>query len=77
MKFALLMIMCSYVAGECIDPVPMNTYYNDMYSCMNAGYQHSLNKRIGLGKEHINEYKIYIEFICVKETIIIPPSKPT
>ena len=77
MKFALLMIMCSYVAGECIDPVPMNTYYNDMYSCMNAGYQHSLNKSIDLGKEQVNEYKIYIKFICVEETFILSPGKPT
>ena len=77
MKFALLMIMCSYVAGECIDPVPMNTYYDDMYSCMNAGYQHSLDKSIDLGKEQVNEYQIYIKFICVEETLIIPPGKPT
>ena len=77
MKFALLMIMCSYVAGECIDPVPMNTYYDDMYSCMNAGYQHSLDKSIDLGKEQVNEYKIYMKFICIQETFILPPGKPT
>ena len=63
MKFALFMIMCSYVAGECMDPVPMNTYYKDMYSCLNAGYQHSLDKSIEVGAEQINEYKIYMKFI--------------
>ena len=56
MKFALLMIMCSYVAGECMAPVPMDTYYNDMYSCMNAGYQHSLDKSIEVGKEQTVSY---------------------
>ena len=77
MKFALLMIMCSYVAGECMAPVPMDTYYNDMYSCMNAGYQHSLDKSIEVGEEQINEYKIYMKFICVETDVIVPPGKPT
>ena len=77
MKFALLMIMCSYVAGECMAPVPMDTYYNDMYSCMNAGYQHSLDKIIEVGEEQINEYRIYMKFICVETDVIVPPGKPT
>tara|TARA_R100001015_G_C4561673_1_gene121420 strand:+ start:524 stop:757 length:234 start_codon:yes stop_codon:yes gene_type:complete len=77
MKFALLMIMCSYVAGECMAPVPMDTYYNDMYSCMNAGYQHSLDKSIEVGEEQINEYRIYMKFICVETNVIVPPGKPT
>ena len=77
MKFALLMIMCSYVAGECMAPVPMDTYYNDMYSCMNAGYQHSLDKSIEVGQEQINEYRIYMKFICVETDVIVPPGKPT
>jgi len=77
MKFALLMIMCSYVAGECMAPVPMDTYYNDMYSCMNAGYQHSLDKSIEVGEEQINEYKIYMKFICMETDVIVPPGKPT
>ena len=77
MKFALFMIMCSYVAGECMAPVPMDTYYNDMYSCMNAGYQHSLDKSIEVGEEQINEYRIYMKFICVESDVIIPPGKPS
>ena len=77
MKFALLMIMCSYVAGECMDPVPMDTYYNDMYSCLNAGYQHSLDKSIEVGAKQINEYKIYMKFICMETDVIVPPGKPT
>ena len=77
MKFALLMIMCSYIAGECMAPVPMDTYYNDMYSCMNAGYQHSLDKSIEVGEEQINEYRIYMKFICVETDVIVPPGKPT
>ena len=76
MKFALYMIMCSLVAGECTTPHQMDTYYNDMYSCLNAGYEESLNKSKEIGKSDINEFNIYLKFVCVKEEVIIPPEKP-
>ena len=77
MKFALFMIMCSYVAGECMDPVPMITYYKDMSSCLPAGNQHSLEKSIEVGAEQINENNIYMKFICMETDVIVPPGKPT
>ena len=77
MKFSLFMIMCSYVAGECMPPHQMPTKYNDLYSCMNAGYKESLDKSIEVGAEQINEYKIYMKFICMETDVIVPPGKPT
>ena len=68
MKFTLLMLMCSYVAGECMTPFPMPTKYNDMYSCMEAGYEESLKKLQEIGKSEVNQHEIYLRFIC-KETI--------
>ena len=38
------MIICSVVAGECMAPVQMDEYYDDMYSCLNAGHQESIDK---------------------------------
>ena len=49
----------------------------DRYSCLNAGYQHSLDKSIEVGAEQINEYKIYMKFICMETDVIVPPGKPT
>ena len=43
-KIALFMIMCSYVAGTCMNPIEMDTYYDDMYTCLNAGHQESIIK---------------------------------
>ena len=68
--------MCSLVAGECSPPHKMDTYYNDMYSCLNAGYEESLNKSKEIGKSDINEFNIYMKFVCVEEEVIIPPEKP-
>ena len=58
------MIMCSYVAGECMPPHPMITKYNDMYSCMEAGYKESLKKLQEIGIKDVNEHEIYLRFIC-------------
>jgi hypothetical protein len=64
MKFTLLMLMCSYIAGECMPPYPMPTKYNDMYSCMEAGYEESLKKLQEIGKSEVNQHQIYLRFIC-------------
>ena len=75
-KIALFMIMCSYVAGTCIDPVEMDTYYDDMYSCLNAGHLESINKSKEIGKDYINQLGIYMKFICLEKEIILPKGKP-
>ena len=76
MKYTLLMLICSYVAGECMPPHPMPTKYDDMYSCMESGYTESLKKLQAIGKSEVNEHEIYIRFICQGEVIILPKAKP-
>ena len=69
MKFSLFMIMYSYVAGECMPPHQMPTKYNDLYSCMNAGYQESLDKTKEIGADQVNEHQIYLKFVCQRDKI--------
>ena len=76
MKFTLLMLICSYVAGECMPPHPMPTKYDNMYTCMEAGYTESLKKLQEIGPKEVNEYEIYLRFICQGNEIIIPKAKP-
>mgnify|MGYP003322528867 FL=1 len=64
-KIALFMIMCSYVAGDCMSPVEMSTYYDDMYSCLNAGHQESIDKAKEIGKDDINQHGIYLSLIHI------------
>ena len=70
------MIMCSYVAGDCMSPVEMTTYYDDMYSCLNAGHQESIDKDKEIGRDDINQHGIYMKFICLEKEIILPKGKP-
>ncbi len=64
MKFTLLMLICSYVAGECMAPYPMPIQYDNMYKCMEAGYEESLKKLQEIGPPDVNEHEIYLRFIC-------------
>ena len=76
MKYALYMIMCSAIAGECMPPHQMENKYNDMYSCLNAGFKESLAKSQEIGKQQINEHHIYLKFVCKEEEVIVPKPKP-
>ncbi len=77
MKYSLYMIMCSLLAGECMEPFKIKDTYDSMYSCLNAGYKESLIKSEEIGKEDVNQYQIYIKFICkAEEEITIPKGDP-
>ena len=66
MKFLLTVVMCSVLNGEtkCLPPHTFDTYYNDAYDCMIAGYKKSSEKILELGREDVNEYNIYIKIGC-------------
>jgi hypothetical protein len=66
MKVALFMILCSSVAGNCLEPVKINSY-NTFYDCMSAGYEESFKKNKEVGPDDVNQYKMYIKFICANE----------
>ena len=66
MKIALFMILCSSVAGNCLEPIKINSY-NTFYDCMSAGYLEAYNKNKEIGIDDVNTYKMYIKFICATE----------
>ena len=64
MKVTLFLIMCSYMAGECLTPHVYPQQFNDQYDCFMEGYNQSMLKMEEIGREEINEHEIYIRFIC-------------
>ena len=68
MKVTLFLIMCSYVAGECLAPHTYPQQFNDQYDCFMEGYNQSMLKMEEIGREEINEHEIYIRFICSPES---------
>jgi hypothetical protein len=67
MKILLILYMCSYTAGSCLPGHQWPEMFNDMYDCMNAGYQESQDKMQEIGREDVNEHEIFIRFACVEQ----------
>ena len=64
MKFLLSMVICSQVAGTCLDPFPWPDTFNTQYDCLMFGYEESKVKLKELGPEDVNKYNMYIKFYC-------------
>ena len=70
MKILLSLIICSQVAGTCMEPYEWPKTFNTQYDCMVFGYEESLNKMQEIGRQEVNKYNIYIRFTCTPEQII-------
>ena len=64
MKILLSIIICSQVAGSCLDPYPWPTTFNSQYDCLMEGYKQSIVKMKEIGREDVNKYGMYIKFYC-------------
>ena len=65
MKFLLSMIICSQVAGACMDPYPWPITFDTQYDCLMKGYQESIVKMEELGRTDVNKYNMFIKFYCM------------
>ena len=70
MKILLSLIICSQVAGTCLEPYQWPDRFDTQYDCMVFGYEESLNKMQEIGRQEVNKYNIYIRFTCTPEQII-------
>ena len=66
MKFILTFLMCSFIDGKttCLPPFQSEVEYVDAYNCMLDGYTEAYNKIVEIGREDVNQYRIYIKFGC-------------
>ena len=44
MKFILSLIICSQVAGECMQPLKWPSTFQSQYDCLIFGYQEAIKK---------------------------------
>ena len=70
MKILLSLIICSQVAGTCLEPYPWPDKFDTQYDCMVFGYEESLNKIQEIGREEVNKHNIYIRFVCTPDDSI-------
>ena len=57
MKVALIMIMCSQIAGECMKPHLLN-YHDSIYECLIAGYDEAKKKQKNLVEKKYQNMKL-------------------
>ena len=70
MKFILSLIICSQVAGTCLEPYQWPDTFRTQYDCMMFGYEESMNKMKEIGRADANEHGVYIRFTCTPQETI-------
>ena len=64
MKILLTLIICSSVAGDCIEPYQWPETFRTNYDCLMFGYEESMSKLKEVGREDVNKYGMFIKFYC-------------
>ena len=63
MKFILIMKICSALSGNCL-PEHNGGVHDSWYDCAAAGSLNTLNAMSELGKEDVNNRKLFVTFKC-------------
>ena len=70
MKYVLLMVLCSELAGNQCKVIPTPTIlFNDYSSCIVYGYDYSHTLMASFDPEWNNSMLAYTKFSCKKETV--------
>ena len=77
MKIILTLIIPSHSANTCLPPHEWPKKFNDMYDCMNAGYEEANKKMIEIGREEVNKHQVYIRFTCTETSVVLKQGQPT
>ena len=64
MKILLSLVICSQVAGTCLEPYEWPQRFNTQYECLMFGYEESLKKMREIGPTDVNQYDMYVKFTC-------------
>ena len=67
MKILLTLLICSQVAGTCLEPYEWPERFNTQYDCLMFGYEESLKKMKEIGRTDVNQYNMFVKFYCTPE----------
>ena len=70
MKILLSLVICSQIAGTCLEPYEWPKRFNTQYDCLMFGYEQSSIKMKEIGREEVNKYNMFIKFYCTPEQTI-------
>ena len=64
MKFVLILIMCSGISGQCIEPYQWPGEFDSMYNCLQTGYMEASKKIEEMGPETVDKIYAHIKCYC-------------
>ena len=70
MKILLSLVICSQVAGTCLQPYEWPKGFDTQYDCLMFGYEESKKKMQEIGREEINKHNMFIRFTCTPQQTI-------
>ena len=70
MKILLSLVICSQVAGTCLEPYEWPKTFDTQYDCLMFGYKESINKMEKIGSEDVNKYNMFVKFYCTPHNTI-------
>ena len=71
MKYFLILWVCSALQGTCLSPpitkpIPFHTHYE----CVNAGYIDGMQLVQAMGREIVEEKRLFVAFNCKPESSV-------
>ena len=70
MKILLSLVICSQVAGTCLEPYEWPQRFDTQYDCLMFGYEQSTIKMKEIGPTDVNQYNMFVKFYCTPENTI-------
>jgi|TARA_R110000787_G_scaffold5871_3_gene20972 hypothetical protein len=68
MNFILAVFLCSSIQGNaCKQIQPDIKEFKDHYDCAIHGYQFAQETISGFDRKFVNDYKVYMKFMCNKK----------
>ena len=70
MKILLSLIICSQVAGTCMEPYEWPETFRTQYDCLMFGYEESMKKMEEIGRAESNKHGMFVKFYCTPQQTI-------
>jgi hypothetical protein len=76
MKILLSLVICSQVAGTCLEPFQWPKSFDTQYDCLMFGYEQSIVKMQQIGPVEVNKYNMFIKFYCNQKLLFNLSARP-
>tara|TARA_R100000951_G_scaffold10370_1_gene8847 strand:- start:33 stop:245 length:213 start_codon:yes stop_codon:yes gene_type:complete len=70
MKFVLMLSVCSFVTGECKDPVTYNQTFDTWKQCAIVALDTSIQYLELMNKDTVNELQLSTQYTCRQDKTI-------